>query len=124
MPFDVTGSAGVGDDITIPSALARTWELVAGRHDVTTVLPGAGGGRDCGASQRWRVAAVPGQPDSVVEEAGGGWQFAQYRRADAGTGAGQGPRDRGRGAPQAVAATDGPGDRAELAVRQGLGNEG
>ena len=41
MPFDVTGSAGVGDDITIPSALARTWELAAGRHDVTTVLPGA-----------------------------------------------------------------------------------
>src|ERR1700751_5507320 len=88
------------------------------------MMPGAGGGRGCSASQRWRVAAVPGQPDSAVEEAGGGWQLVQYLGTDAGAGAGQGPRDRGRGVPEAAAATDGPGDRAELAVGQGLGNEG
>jgi hypothetical protein len=58
-----------------------------------------------------------------VEEAGGCWRLAQCVLTDAGAGAGEGPRDRGPGAPGAVPATDGCGDAAEFAGGQELADE-
>ena len=62
-------------------------------------------------SQRRGAARVTRQPDSPVENTGGCGKLAPYPAADVGTGAGEGPRDRDRGAPGAGPADD-AGDQA------------
>src|SRR5580692_7159731 len=74
-------------------------------------------------SQREGGAGVARQPDRPVQETGGCRQLGQYLFTDAGTGAGEGPRDRGPGAPDAASAADGRADSTEFAGGQDLADE-